>query len=275
MIANNGVRSSERAGVGTRAAQALAALVGAVAIAGAGTLAWNGGALGGLRGVGYDAPVGMALLGFVIGAGAFFAPCAFVMFPAYVSFYVSLGGGGVRHAVPLGLACAAGAITFFAAIGGVIAAVGGGVAPYLLAAKPMVALIIVGLGIVQLLDVRLPAVPRWGMTRMIEGRSAVVTLFAYGFGYGLASTGCTLPLYVSITVIPLTSGFSGSAASAFAAFTLAIAILMLVTTLLVAAARQELIEALQHAATRIKRASGLVLIAAGLYMLYFYLRAGM
>lgn len=275
MITKDGVRASERTGVGTGAARGIAALVGAVAIAGAGTFAWNGGALGGLRGVGYEAPFGMALLGFLIGAGAFFAPCAFVMFPAYVSYYVSLGDGGVRHAVPLGLACAAGAITFFAAIGGVIAAVGGGAAPYLIAAKPIVALVIVGLGIVQLLDVRLPAVPRLGMTRMIQGRSAVVTLFAYGFGYGLASTGCTLPLYVSITVIPLTSGFSGSAASAFAAFALAIAVLMLATTLLVAAARQPLIEALQHAAIRIKKASGLVLIAAGLYMLYFYVRAGM
>ena len=275
MIAKGGVRPSERTGIGTGAARGIAALVGAVAIAGAGTLAWNGGVLGGLHGVGYDAPVGMALIGFLIGAGAFFAPGAFVMFPAYVSYYVSLGGGGVRHAVPLGLACAGGAITFFAAIGGVIAAVGGAVAPYLIAAKPIVALIIVGLGIVQLLDVRLPAVPRLGMTRMIQGQSAAVTLFAYGFGYGWASTGCTLPLYVSITVIPLTSGFSGSAAPAFAAFALAIAVLMLATTLLVAAARQQLIETLQHAAIRTKRASGLVLIAAGVYMLYFYVRAGM
>lgn len=115
------------------------------------------------------------------------------MFPAYVSYYVSLGGGGVRHAVPLGLACAAGAITFFAAVGAVIAAVGGGVAPDLIAAKPIVAVLIVALGIAQLLDVRLPAVPRLGMTTMINGRSASITLFAYGFGYGLASTGCTLP----------------------------------------------------------------------------------
>ena len=46
----------------------------------------------------------MALLGFVIGAGAFFAPCAFVMFPAYVTYYVSLGGGGLRHGFGHGLA---------------------------------------------------------------------------------------------------------------------------------------------------------------------------
>ncbi len=98
---------SERASASVGgAARAMAALVGAIVIAGAGTLAWNGGAVAGLRWVGYDGLFGMAVLGFVIGAGAFFAPCAFVMFPAYVSYYVSLAGGGVRHAVPLGLSCA-------------------------------------------------------------------------------------------------------------------------------------------------------------------------
>jgi hypothetical protein len=64
----------------------LLAIVSALAIVGAAVLAWNGGALGGLRGVAYEAPAGMALLGLVIGAGTFFAPCAFVMFPAYVSY---------------------------------------------------------------------------------------------------------------------------------------------------------------------------------------------
>ncbi len=143
---------------------------------------------------------------------------------------MSLAGGGVRHAVPLGLTCAAGAITFFAAVGAVIAALGGGVAPYLIGAKPVVAFLIAGLGIVQLLDVRLAALASGSVTRMVQGRSAHVTLFAYGFGYGLASTGCTLPLYVSIPVLPLTSGFSGAAAAAFVAFALAIAALMLTTT---------------------------------------------
>jgi cytochrome c biogenesis protein CcdA len=160
-------------------------------------------------------------------------------------------------------------------VGAVIEVLGGGIAPYLIAVKPIVALTVVALGVVQLLDVRRPAIPRASLSNIIQGRSAAVTLFAYGFGYGLASTGCTLPLYVSITVIRLTSGFSGAAASAFAAFALAIALLMLTTTLLMATARRQLIEVLQGAAVRIEKASGVVLILAGLYMLYFYLRAGM
>jgi hypothetical protein len=58
---------SQRASAGVGGAErAKAALVGAVVIAGAGTLAWNAGAIAGLRWVGYDGLLGMAVLGFVI-----------------------------------------------------------------------------------------------------------------------------------------------------------------------------------------------------------------
>jgi len=59
VIARHNVRTSE----GTGLVRGLLALFGAVAIAGAGIVVWNAGALGGLRGVGYEAPAGMALLG--------------------------------------------------------------------------------------------------------------------------------------------------------------------------------------------------------------------
>ena len=102
-----------------------------------------------------------------------------------------------------------------------------------------------------------------------------VAVFLYGFGYALASTGCTLPLYVSITVLPLTSGFSGAALLTFLAFASAMAILMLVTTLLVGLAKRQLVAAFQRSTAWIKRASGVVLILAGLYLGYYYVAAGM
>src|SRR4051812_939698 len=125
----------------------------------------------------------MALLGFVIGAGAFFAPCAFVMFPAYASYYVSLAGGNVRSGASLGLTCAAGAITFFGIVSALVAMIGGSVAPYLIGAKPVVALMIMGLGILQMFDVRLPGGLGGHVGTIARGRSPRITLFAYGFGY--------------------------------------------------------------------------------------------
>jgi cytochrome c biogenesis protein CcdA len=242
-----------------------------------GWVAWTQGAVVGLRWVEFDAPLSLATLGFIAGIGAFFAPCAFALFPAYVSYYLVASGedGGVGRALGLGLACAVGAVTFFALVGAVIAVVGGWISPYLVAAKPFVALAVVGLGVVQVLDVRMPslALPLGlGADRTVP---AWIAVYVYGFGYALASTGCTLPLYVSITVLPLTSGFSGAALLTFFAFATAMAVLMLVTTVLVGLAKRNLVAALQRSTVWIKRASGVVLILAGLYLGYYYVVAGM
>ncbi len=256
----------------------VAASLGAVVLlALVGWLVWTKGALVGLRFVEFDSPLSLAALGFLAGIGAFFAPCAFALFPGYVSYYLSASAD--RNSVPrslgLGLACAAGAALFFALVGIAITLVGGAISPYLIAAKPAVALAVVGLGVAQVLDIRMPSLAL--RLRVTADRDVPVgaAVFLYGFGYALASTGCTLPLYVSITVLPLTSGFSGAALLTFLAFASAMAILMLVTTLLVGLAKQQLVAAFQRSTAWIKRASGVVLILAGLYLGYYYVAAGM
>lgn len=242
-----------------------------------GALAWTRGALVGLRFVEFDSPLSLAALGFVAGIGGFFAPCAFALFPGYISYYLSASGDetSLRRSLGLGLACAAGAATFFALVGVAITLVRGSVSPYLIAAKPVIALAVVALGAVQVLDLRMPsfALPLGVGTG--RGLPVGAAIFLYGFGYALASTGCTLPLYVSITVLPLTSGFSGAALLTFLAFASAMAVLMLVTTLLVGLAKQQILTAFQRSTLWIKRASGVVLILAGLYLAYYYIAAGM
>jgi cytochrome c-type biogenesis protein len=242
-----------------------------------GWLAWNQGALVGLRWVEFDSPVTLAAFGFVAGVGAFFAPCAFALFPGYISYYVASTGTrreGPGRSLVLGLSCAAGSTFFFALTGVAITLVGGAISPYLIATKPVIAVAVVLLGVVLLADVRLPSlgVPLGGLAARLPAASAV---FLYGFGYALASTGCTLPIYVSIIVLPLTSGFAGAALLTFASFALAMALMMLLTSVLVGLAKASLLRRLQASTAWIKRASGAVLIAAGLYLGYYYVAAGM
>jgi len=242
-----------------------------------GWVAWTYGALAGLRWVEFDAPLSLMALGFLAGTGAFFAPCAFALFPGYVSYYLAASGvsSGIGRSLGLGLSCAAGSVLFFALVGTAITVVGGAISPYLIGTKPFVALAVVALGVVQIADIRMPslALPFGAGSR--RGLPVAAAVFLYGFGYALASTGCTLPLYVSITVLPLTSGFSGAALLTFLSFAAAMALLMLVTTVLVGLAKQNLVQGLQSSVGWIKRASGVVLILAGLYLGYYYIRAGM
>jgi cytochrome c-type biogenesis protein len=240
-------------------------------------VAWAYGALGALGRMEVDSPMALSAVGFVAGVGAFFAPCAFALFPGYISYYLTTTGSGREtpgRSLRLGLACAAGSALFFALAGGAIALVGGRIAPYLIAVKPAIAAAVVVLGAVLVADVRLPSVAL--PLGALAGRlPAGAGLFLYGFGYGLASAGCTLPLYVSLVVLPLTSGSAGSGLLTFASFAVAMALMMLLTSLLVGLAKADLLRRLQASTVVIKRVSGLVLIAAGLYLGYYYVAAGM
>ena len=254
-----------------------ASIAGLLLLAVIGWVAWNQGALVGLRWVSFDSPLTLAVLGFVAGIGAFFAPCAFALFPAYVSYYLSATGTereSPRRSFGLGVSCAAGSTLFFAIVAAIITVAGGAISPYLVATKPVVAAAVALLGIVLLIDVRLPsfALPLGVAARRLPPAAGI---FLYGFGYALASTGCTLPLYVSIIVLPLTSGYAGAALLTFASFAVAMALMMLMTSALVGLAKASLVRRLQTSTVWIKRASGVVLILAGLYLGYYYVRAGM
>ncbi len=61
----------------------------------------------------------------------------------------------------------------------------------------------------------------------------------------------------------------------FGSFALAMALMMLLTSLLVGLAKTRLLERLQASTVWVKRVSGVVLIAVGLYLGYYYLVAGM
>jgi cytochrome c-type biogenesis protein len=254
-----------------------AALAGLLLLALVGWVAWNQGARVGLRWVEFDSPLTLAALGFVAGIGAFFAPCAFALFPGYVSYYLvssGMGREGTGRALGLGLTCAAGSAAFFAIVGVTITLLGGAISPYLIATKPVIALAVVLLGVVLVADVRFPSltVPLGPAGKRLPVGAG---LFLYGFGYALASTGCTLPIYVSMIVLPLTSGYSGAALLTFLTFAGAMALMMLLTSLLVGLAKVSLLRRLQASTVWIKRASGLVLILAGLYLGSYYVAAGM
>ncbi len=253
-----------------------ASVAGLLFLAVLGWVAWKG-TVTGLRWVDFDSPLTLAAFGFVAGVGAFFAPCAFVLFPAYISYYLTTLGAGRESAgrsLILGLTCAAGSAVFFALAAVAITLLGGVASRYLVAMKPAIALAVVGLGLALVADVRLPSVA------LPSGRAGqrlppAAGLFLYGFGYGLATTGCTLPIYVSIIVLPLTSGFGGAALVTFASFATAMVVMMVITSLLVGFAKASMLRRLQASTAWIKRGTGAVLVVAGLYLGYYYITTGM
>jgi cytochrome c biogenesis protein CcdA len=229
-------------------------------------------------------PLALTLFGLLAGTAALFAPCAFPLFPAYVTWYLSLDDhatetGRLWRSLRYGLIGGLGAVVFFLLAGLGLAALGGALSGYLIAAKPFIALILVGAGVATLTDLSLP-LPKWlGMGASLTAQAAqkrpLRGLFLYGFGYGLASTGCTLPIYVGLVVFPLSSGAFGRALLAFLSFAAAMGGLMMLLTVCIGLSKRALIQHLIASTTLIRRASGVVLILIGLYVGYYFLTAGM
>jgi cytochrome c biogenesis protein CcdA len=229
-------------------------------------------------------PLALAVFGLLAGTAALFAPCAFPLFPAYITFYLSLddhtaGTSRVGRALWYGLVCGLGAIVFFLLMGVGLSALGSALSSYIITAKPFIALLLVGAGVVILADLSLP-VPQWPrlgtpLTAQAAPRRPLHSLFLYGFGYGLASTGCTLPIYVGLVVLPLSSGAFGQALLAFASFAVAMGGLMMLLTVLIGLSKRTLIHHLLASTAMIRQISGIVLILIGLYVGYYFLTAGM
>lgn len=230
------------------------------------------------------APLALALFGLLAGTAALFAPCALPLFPAYISLYLSLddraaGTSQVGRSLWYGSICGLGAVVFFLLVGVGLSALGGALSGYLIMAKPFVALILVGAGVATLTRLSLPLPQWWRVGRAVTARGApqrpVRRLFLYGFGYGLASTGCTLPVYVSLVVFPLSSGGFGRALTAFASFAVAMGGLMMLLTLLIGLSKRTLIHRLLASTATMQNISGIALILIGLYVGYYFLAAGM
>ena len=171
----------------------------------------------------------LVAFGFLAGLSSFFSPCAFSLFPGYISYYMTFTGveGRSPHlsSLRLGSVCAAGAISFFLLIGIDLSALGGSLSSILIKAKPFLALAIALLGVLLLLDrpLNLPFVRAMipTVSHANPGHNPWKGVFLYGFVYGLASTGCTLPVYMSAVIFPILSGHAWAGLLTFLSFALA------------------------------------------------------
>jgi cytochrome c biogenesis protein CcdA len=227
--------------------------------------------------LGTHAPLGYAVLA---GMVASVNPCGFVLLPAYVGYYVSdeqnarPGWARLRRA----LAVSAAMTVSFALLFGLAGILAGIAATALASSLPWVGTA-VGAGLILLGgvvaaggEVRLPAAPRVAQRLAAATRIRGVAGYAtYGVAYGLASLGCTLPVFLAVVATSLQDHGIAAALGQFALFGLGMGVVVTAVTLTTAwvgggAARR---------ATRASRyagwASAIVLWLAGAYVVYYWL----
>ncbi|HET7571583.1 MAG TPA: cytochrome c biogenesis protein CcdA [Gaiellaceae bacterium] len=215
-------------------------------------------------------PVSVA---FVAGGLAAVNPCAFPLLPAFLSFYVGAkeerlprAATRVAQGLLVGLLATVGFLGLFALAGLPIVYGAGAVAravPWAGLATG-VALALVG---VAALAGRHVAVPlRASVRPRRERRARAVVLF--GAGYGAASLGCTLPVFLALVGASL----GGEKVAVFAAYGAGMALVL--TTLAVAAAllREGIARGLRPLLPYVERLGGALLVVAGGYLAYYWAR---
>jgi cytochrome c biogenesis protein CcdA len=172
------------------------------------------------------------LQGLLVGA---VVTLGFLGFFALVGLPVSYGVGAIARAVPwVGLATGA-------------------------------ALALAGLLTLLGRQLRLPAHPRVRPRR--ERRLGA--MFLFGVGYGAASLGCTLPLFLTLLGASLSGG---GKLTAFLAYGAGMAVVLMALSVLVALAREGAARAVRPLLPFMSRIAGLLLLAAGGYLFYYWAR---
>ncbi len=224
-----------------------------------------------------------AFVFYAFGAGmvATINPCGFAMLPAYVSYYLATGeenpGRGLLiprlgRALLVGGTLTAGFVVLFALAGAVIS-----LGTYvLMQIMPWIGLLI-GVGLVLLggwlllgQHLALPGLPQPSIR---PGRN-LRNIFLFGVAYGLASLSCTLPIFLVVVGGAFTREGIIAGLAQFLAYGLGMGAVMIAITLGLAFFEELLVDYLRRLIPYVERASAVLLLGAGAYIIYYWLTKG-
>ena len=220
------------------------------------------------------APITLAL---AAGGLSTINPCGFAMLPAYLSFYVGADEGQLPSAPSR---MAQGLLTGLMVTGGFLLVFGIVGLPITYGATKIVTLIpfagialgvaLVVFGIATLLGRKIsmtianPVKP--GQTKQPK------TMFVFGLGYGIASLGCTLPVFLAVVGASLATQGTGSALIVLAAYGVGMAIMLILFSTGAALVRDGLVRGVRKVMPYMHRITGTMLTLAGVYLTYYWAR---
>ena len=225
-----------------------------------------------------DAPLALA---FAAGLVATVNPCGFAMLPAYLSYFMGIDEenqsrpAALRGALVVGAIVSAGFLVVFGLAGILITAGFRVVIDVIPWVAIVVGIAVIGLGIALVRGYELKVgLPKAGKAASGRGYRSV---FLFGISYAVASLSCTLPVFLTVVATQVTRGSFVSGIATFVAYGAGMAVVLMAVTIAIAVGKQTLIARLRGSARYISKASGVILIAAGVYIVWFWtvsLRSG-
>ena len=202
-------------------------------------------------------------------------PCGFAMLPAYLGFYVGADENELPTAtsrtaqgLKTGLMVTAGFLLVFAIVGLPITYG----ATRIVRAIPWVGmalgltLLVVGVatffGRKISMTINNPIRP--------EQNRKPKTMFLFGIGYGIASLGCTLPVFLAVIGASLATQGPGGALIVLVAYGVGMAIMLILFSTGAALVREGLTRSVRKIMPYMGRITGAMLTVAGLYLSYYW-----
>jgi cytochrome c biogenesis protein CcdA len=217
-----------------------------------------------------DAPLAFA---FTAGLVAAVNPCGFPMLPAYLSFFIGTddeaadGAGRVPRALASGLAVSAGFFLVFVGIGLPIDAGLDWIIDWVPWATMVIGVMLAVLGAAMIArrapTITLPRLDRGGRTR------GAASMVLFGVSYAIASLGCTLPIFLIAVARTAERENLASGVASFVAYAAGMSVVLLAVSVALALAREGMVRWLRSALAYVDRVAGLLLVAVGVYLVYY------
>lgn len=189
------------------------------------------------------------------------------MLPGYISYYMG-AKVSMEKALAGAAACTLGLLTVFSAIGVVVSTLGGFISQYIPLLELAAGLIVAFLGISMIFEIRFPT---FFTISTAPTQKGLIGVFLYGVAYGLATLGCSAPIFFSILFYAVAAGGSLYGIITFVVYAIGMGLPITITTILIARAKKFLLKKMMKMLPWLQKIGGLVLITIGAYLIYYYI----
>lgn len=210
---------------------------------------------------------------FIAGIVAFFSPCAAVLLPGYVSYYISKGDQikqsyfeKLARGFLFGFITIFGFITVFGIAGLLILALGQIIKTFIPWLSVLFGIGLIALGISILLGKHILI-----NLNFLQLKTEKWGLYLFGVAYAVAALGCVFPIFLTIMLQSFFAANFLEAIIPLIAYITGISIVMLLVTMLIIFSRAWISSKINRILPYIHSISGAILILAGAYMIYYQL----
>jgi len=220
---------------------------------------------------------------FFLGAVAAFNPCGFALLPAYLGLYVGDADGRssltsrARRSLRVAVVVAVAFTALFGAMGAVFSLGSSAIVRALPWAGLAVGVVLILVGGLTLagrpIGQRLPHLIADRLGRS-AGTGGTRGYMAFGLAYGVASLGCTLPLFLALMGTAVAAGGTPAAVMAFALYGAGMAAVLGVLTIAAGVASFGVLTRVRGATRFVPGISAALLLFSGAYVTYYWLSAG-